>query len=170
MAWKPKHLTREQMEERRLEGGWLLRAGKLSQSEIARRLGVSRATVSEWAKRLTKGGFPELRRRKSAGRPPKLMAKQQQALLAELKRGARAAGFATELWTLRRVQKVIEREFAVTYHPNHLGRLLARLDWSVQVPLPQAVERDEDLIEAWLEKDWPRIKKGAANRRRNHVL
>jgi len=170
MAWKPKHLTREQMEERRLLGGRLLQAGKLSHVEIAQHLGVSRTTVGDWAKQLAKGGLPQLRSRKSAGRPAKLTPDQQQALLKQLKRGGRAAGFATDQWTLRRVQKVIEREFGVTYHPNHLGRLLARLDWSVQVPLPQASERGEDLIQAWLEKDWPRIKKGAANRRTNRVF
>jgi putative transposase len=170
MAWKPKHLTREQLEERRLLGGRWLQAGKLSQAEIARRLGVSRTTVSDWAKQLVKGDLRQLQRRKSSGRPPKLTTVQAQRLLQQLKHGARAAGFATERWTLPRIQKVIEREYHLSYHPNYLGRLLARLGWSPQVPLPQAVERDEDWIVAWLEQDWPRIKKGAANRRRNRVF
>ena len=170
MTWKPKRLTREQMEERRLLGGRWLQTGKLSQAEIARRLSVSRTTVSEWAKQLAKGDLRQLRRRKSRGRPPKLTTAQQQSLLQQLKRGAQAAGFASERWTLRRIQKVIEGEYEITYHRNHLGRLLARLGWSPQVPLPQAVERDEDWVLAWLKKDWPRIKKGAANRRRNRVF
>ena len=170
MSWNPKRLTREQMEERRLLGGRWLQAGKLSQAEIARRLGVSRTAVSDWAGQLAKGGLKQLRRRKSKGRPSKLAPAQQQRLLRQLKRGARAAGFTTERWTLRRIQKVIEREHEITYHRNHLGRLLARLGWSPQVPLPQAVERDANLVAAWLKKDWPRIKKGTANRRRNRVL
>jgi hypothetical protein len=37
MIWTPSKLTREQMEERRLEGGRLLKEGKLSKAEIARR-------------------------------------------------------------------------------------------------------------------------------------
>ena len=41
MTWKPSYLTREQLEERRLAGGRLLKAGKLSQAEIARQVGVS---------------------------------------------------------------------------------------------------------------------------------
>lgn len=170
MAWKPKRLTREQMEERRLLGGRLLQVGKLSQAEIARHVGVSRTTVSDWAKQLASGGLMQLRRRKSSGRPPKLPKAQQHSLLQQLKRGARVAGFATDRWTLPRIQKVIEGEYEITYHPNHLGRFLARLGWSPQVPLPQAVERAEDLVVAWLNKDWPRIKKGAANRRRNRVF
>lgn len=51
------------MEERRLEGGRLLQAGKRSQAEIARELGVSRATVSDRNQRLQAGGVRELRRR-----------------------------------------------------------------------------------------------------------
>jgi transposase len=46
-----------QMEERRLEGGRLLKAGKLSQAEIARRLGISRAMVSDWAKKIAEEGI-----------------------------------------------------------------------------------------------------------------
>ena len=65
MTWKPSYLTRKQMEERRLEGGRLLKSGKHSQAEIARDLGVSRATVSEWAKKLQEEGRRGLRRRKA---------------------------------------------------------------------------------------------------------
>jgi hypothetical protein len=36
MTWIPTKLTREQMEERRLERGQLLKEGKLSNAEIAR--------------------------------------------------------------------------------------------------------------------------------------
>jgi DNA-binding CsgD family transcriptional regulator len=43
--WQPSKLTPEQIEERRMEGGRLLREGNLSQAEIARRLGVSRSLV-----------------------------------------------------------------------------------------------------------------------------
>ena len=48
------------MEERRLEGGRLLKAGKLSQAEIARQLGVSRATASDWAKTIKAKGIKGL--------------------------------------------------------------------------------------------------------------
>jgi len=40
------------MEERRLEGGRLLKEGKLSKAEIARQLGVTRGSVTAWAKGL----------------------------------------------------------------------------------------------------------------------
>jgi transposase len=65
---------------------------------------------------------------------------------------------------------LIEREFGVTYHPNYLNRLLDKLGFSPQRPLPQAVEQDRELVQAWLERDFPRIKKIAAARRRNRIL
>jgi transposase len=170
MAWKPPHLTREQMEERRRAGAKLLRTGRLSQAEIARQLGVSRATVSDWAKRLAIGGLRALQRRKAPGRPARLTRDDQKELRRVLRRGAAAAGFPTDRWTLGRVALVIHREFGVHYHPHSLHRLLGRLGWSAQQPLPRASERDEALIRAWLAQDWPRIKKSAALRRNHRVL
>jgi transposase len=106
----------------------------------------------------------------ASGRPSKLLPRQQNALLRLLKKGARRGGFPTERWTLPRVQQVIQREFGVSYHPKYLGRLLRRLGWSPQIPLPRAVERDEDLVLAFLQHDWGRIKKSAAARRRYRGL
>ncbi|MPR11219.1 helix-turn-helix domain-containing protein, partial [Microvirga tunisiensis] len=55
-VWRPAHLTPGQMEERRLEAARLLRQGRLSQAEIARQLGASRASVSRWAATLAQDG------------------------------------------------------------------------------------------------------------------
>jgi len=158
------------MEERRLAGGRLLKAGKLSQAEIARQLGVSRATVSEWAKIVETKGIGGLRKRKAAGSSSKLNMQQKQKLKHLLDRGALANGFPTDRWTLERVRQLIQQKFEVIYHPNYLNRLLRKLGFSPQKPLPQAIEQEQELVEAWLQKDWPRIKKVAAARRRNRVL
>ena len=169
MTWQPQILSRTQMEERRREGARLLREGKLSQAEIARQLSVSRASVSVWSAKLESGGLRALWSRASCGRPGRLSPENYQTLRKILKRGSRAAGYVTERWTMRRVQEVIQKEFHVTYHPHYVGRLLHQMGWSVQKPEARALERDEGLIQAWLEHDWPRIKKGAAIRRRNRV-
>jgi transposase len=170
MSWRPTKLTRAQLEERRLEGARLLRQGKLSQAEIARHLGTSPAAVSQWKRTLDAKGRRALRRRHPAGRPRKLSAKQQRQLCRLLDRGAVAAGFESHRWTLARVRQLIEREFGVNYNPCSLSYLLRQAGWSVQQPQPQAAERDEELIRAWLTQDWPRIKKVAAARHRNHLL
>lgn len=170
MTWKPSYLTREQMEERRLAGGRLLKAGKMSKAEISRQLGVSRATVSAWAKTIEAKGIGGLRKRKAAGSASKLSDVQKQKLKRKLDGGALACGFPTDRWTLERVQKLIKKEFDVSYHPNYLNRLLRNLGYSPQKPLPQAIEQEKELVEAWLQGDWPRIKKVTAARRKNRVL
>jgi putative transposase len=170
MTWKPSYLSREQMEERRLEGGRLLKEGKLSQAEIARHLGVSRATVSDWAKMVQAKGIRGLRKKKAPGSESKLSKVQKEKLKRMLDRGALACGFPTDRWTLERVRQLIQKEFKVSYHPNYLNRLLHSLGFSPQRPLPQAVEQERELVEAWLEQDWSRIKKVAAARHRNRIL
>lgn len=169
MAWQPKKLTREQMAERRQEGVRLLQTEQMTQAEIARHLGVSEAAVSHWKKRLEEYGPEALHRRRATGRPPRLNMQQKQALVEKLRAGAQAAGYPTEQWTQARVQHVIEREFGVRYHQNSISRLLHSLGWSVQKIEPRALERDEELIRAWLRRDWPRVKKSAAARRRHRV-
>lgn len=169
MTWTPKHLTREQMAERRQTGVRLLKAGDLSQAEIARQLGVSEAAVSVWNRKLKQFGSKSLRARKATGRPPRLSKPNQQQLLKTLRRGAPAAGFETARWTQARVHHVITKQFGIRYHPNYISRLLHNLGWSVQKPETRARERDEILIRNWLRKDWVRIKKSAATRRRNSL-
>jgi putative transposase len=160
--WRPRKLTQGQIEERRLEGGQLLRAGRLTYSEIAERLGVSLRAVKQWAKELRDyptRGLKALRRRPRTGRPTRLSAGQWRGVLRILRKGALKAGFETDRWTLKRICEVIRLQFGVGYHPNYLAARLRASGWTPQVPAVRAKERDEELIRAWLEHDWPRIRK-----------
>jgi transposase len=93
------------LQRRRLRAGRLLLKG-VPQAEVARRVGVSRATVCEWNGRLQQDGLPALRRR-PRGRPAGLDATMRHELAGALKAGAMAHGFATELWTLARISHLI---------------------------------------------------------------
>src|SRR5207302_3565621 len=53
------------------------------------------------------------------------------------------------------------RSSASTTTPNHIGRLMHRLQWSHQKPERRAIERNEKQIEQWKRQQWPRIKKTA---------
>jgi transposase len=164
MIWRPRHLTRSQREERRLEAGRLLQAGQLSHADIARRLGVSRMAVSKWAQQLRqhRGDMTSLHTRPIPGRPARLSVEQWQCVLAVLKDGALKAGFDTDRWTLLRIRAVMLVTFGVRYHAHYLARRLKALGWSAQQPAVCARERDDALVQAWLTRDWPRIKKRLA--------
>jgi len=53
------------------------------------------------------------------------------------------------------------RRFRVTYHANHISRLLRSLGFSPQKPERRARERDEEAIRGWVRSEWPRVKKNA---------
>jgi transposase len=158
-VWRPAHLTPEQMEERRLEAARLLRQGLLSQAEIARQLGVSRASVCRWAATLAQEGPRGLEARPIPGQLPRLDERAWIRLGRLLDRGAVAAGFATERWTLERIAALIEREVGVHYHPRYLERPLKAHGFSVQRPATRAKERDELVIAVWPKREWVALKK-----------
>lgn len=159
MAWRPSRLSAEQMEERRRAAVQMVRRGR-SQAEVAREVGVSATAVSLWTRRMQARGLRELKARPRTGRPSRLSPQQWREVRRILRRGAKRAGYQTERWTLRRVAHLIERHFGVCYHPNYLAVPLRKLGLTPQQPLTQAKERQEALVEAWLQRDWPRIKKG----------
>lgn len=139
----------------------LLQEGK-GVREVARLLNVNSSSVCRWKQALENGGKEALKARPHPGQKPKMTQEQKAELETILLQGALAAGFPTDLWTLSRVAKVIERRFGVAYHPGHVWYILRGLGWSAQKPERRARERDEEAIEAWRKHDWPRIKKKGA--------
>jgi transposase len=85
---------------------------------------------------------------------------QRERLRQVLLRGARAAGHSTELWTLKRIGRLIEAEFGVQYSPVGVWKLLRHgLRWSWQKPERRARQRKEAAIARWAKTEWPDIKK-----------
>ena len=139
----------------------MLAEGKLSQREIARELGVNEASVSRWKESLEREGKGGLNARKPPGRPPRLDQRGQEQLLADLRKGAQAQGYADERWSLPRIAEVLSKTQGIRYDPDHLSVVMRRLGWSVQRPQSKAVERDEARIQTWLETTLPEaLKKG----------
>jgi transposase len=152
------------MEERRLAAARLFRQG-VSQAEVARRLDVTRQSVSRWHADWSEGGKQALKGAGRAGRLPKLTKAQLRRVDRELRKGPLEHGYDTELWTLQRVAEVIEATTGVRYHPGHVWRVLKQLGWSRQRPARSAVERDDEAIATWRAEDWPRVKKTPAAER-----
>jgi transposase len=148
----------EALEVRRQIAGKLLQAG-MGIRQVARLVGAAPASVFRWKKALEEGGEEALAAKPHPGRPARLTAEQKEDLKAILLRGARAAGFRTDLWTLRRVAQVIEHHFGVKYHPSHVWYLLRAMGWSPQKPERRARERDEAAIARWREEAWPQLEK-----------
>ena len=136
----------------------MLKTG-LSFNEVGRRIQCAASSVMRWLNAWRRGGAKALKVRSSPGRPVKLRPAQRRRLVKVLLKGPLARGYRTNLWTTARIAEVIQQEFGVHYHRDHIGRLMHRLNWSHQKPETRAIERDEKAIAHWKQKDWPRVKK-----------
>lgn len=150
------------VERRRRRAIELLRSGR-QPVEVAMLLGVDRRSVRRWKATWRSRGLRALRSRPNPGRPAKLPAVQRERLRTVLIEGASNCGFPTELWTCPRVASVIEQRFGVTYHVDHLPRLLRSLGFSPQKPQRRPLERNESRVAGWKYVQWPRIKKKPAS-------
>ena len=130
-----------------------------TQQQIAQALGVTQGAVSQWLKRATLHGVQALRDHPAPGPMPLLGIDQRAQLLGLLAQGAEAFGFRGAVWTCRRVARLIKEQFGISYHPAHVSRLLAQLDWTPQKPIVRATQRDEQAIAAWYSMRWPALKK-----------
>jgi transposase len=130
-----------------------------SLSETAGAVGASYSSVWRWRQAYRKAGWEGLRPRPTPGRPSKLSESHKDTLRKVLEAGPLAAGYATDLWTLRRVAEVIHKRFGVRYSTCNVWNVLRKLGWSCQKPERRARERDEEAIQRWRCRDWARIKK-----------
>jgi transposase len=76
-----------------------------------------------------------------------------------LSHGAEAYGFLGDVWTCSRVAVVLRLEFGVSYHKAHVSRLLKRLQWTPQIPIERAEQRDDEEVGEWRRERWPELKK-----------
>jgi transposase len=149
----------ERLEERRRKAIALLRSGETYQ-KVAWVVKSSLSSVVRWHQAYQQGGKQGLRTKPIPGRPPRLTSAQTAMLTGLLVAGAQKAGYATDLWTLRRVADLIEKRFGVHYGLTGARRLLLqRLEWTWQKPERRAMERKEEAIARWKRADWPDIKK-----------
>ena len=101
-----------------------------------------------------------------AGRLPKLSPEQLAQVVSALIQGAEANRYPNELWTLQRAAQVIQRVTGVSYHPARVWYILRHgLDWTWQRPARRATERNDEAIQRWVKKRWPRTRKSAISSR-----
>ena len=154
---RPKGSARE-LEIRREIAANMLEKG-MGIREVARIVKASPSTVYGWKRILEEHGRDGLKPKPQKTPEPRLGAEGKAKLAEILQKGARDAGYPTELWTLRRIAEVIEKEFGVKYHPGHVWKIMKEMGWSAQKPERRARERDENAIQVWRATEWERIKK-----------
>ena len=158
--------TPEELQRRRTRAVELMNSGQ-SHTQIAEILGVDRGSLYRW-RTMARNGPDGLNAIPHPGPPSQLTQTQLHDLEFLLGQGAKAQGWPNELWTAKRVSKLIQKFFDVQYHEGHVRKIMRQvLHWTGQKPECRARERDEDEIERWKNEEFPRIKKSA--RERSHA-
>ena len=149
------------LEQRRKDAIALLEKSDLSKSEVARTLGVSYTSVKKWWRAYADAGkeMGALSAGRHTGRPPRMSGSQRRRLAELLSEGAEHHGFETDVWTTGRVARLIDDEFRVEYHPDHVRRILHSMGLSWQKAEGVARERDEAKVKDWVQNTLPDIKK-----------
>lgn len=149
----------KQLERRRLKASKLFEKG-VYDAEVARRCQVSRVAAHNWRRIWKKSGKKGLKAAASLGRKSKLTENKIKRVRQALLKGPKVAGYATEIWTLERIAKLIRKTVKVSYHPGNVWRVLRSMGWSCQKPEKRAKERNEKMIQEWMRVKWPSIQKG----------
>jgi len=149
---------------------WHLSRQGWKQCDIAAALGVTRGAVSRWLAAAKTRGRNGLRARPRSGRPARLTSEQKRLVPDFLGHGAEAYGFRGQVWTCPRIARVLRQEFGVSYSRSQVSRLMKELQWTPQVPLTRALQRDEQVIEHWRVDLWPQIRERARQERQTLVF
>ena len=92
----------------------------------------------------------------------RLSPQQWARLELELRKGPLAHGFASDQrWTLGRIKTLIGKLFHVGYTIEGTRKLMRRHGWSAQVPVRQAMERDDEAVIVWKDRGVARYKSTA---------
>ena len=110
------------LQYRRIQAGKLIEQG-FDNDEIVEITDCSLSSVKRWRKQMASQGCESLLPKPHPGRYCKLTEEQKEQLKVLLQQGARSFGYLSDLWTCKRIAKVIRQEFGVDYHPmSQIGR------------------------------------------------
>jgi transposase len=148
-----------------LENKRLLAANMFEQSlethQIVAILGVDDQSVRRWHRTYRTSGREGLLSKRHPGRKPRLDPGQKQRLAELLLQTPAECGFDKNLWTAQLIADLIQREFGVSYHHDHVGTILHEMGFTHQKPARRARERDEARIAHWRMEVWPALLKKA---------
>ena len=136
-----------------------------SQAQVAAILGVHHNTVSRWVCTARERGTDALKAKPTPGRPRKLTTRQEKRVLSWIAKPPTSFGFATDLWTSRRLAVLIEQRLGIRFNSNYLVEWLRARQHTPQKPDQPARERDEAAIARWKNEDWPRLQKKRETKR-----
>src|SRR5262249_44859575 len=120
---------------------------------------VGRTTLFRWLRNYSTDGPDGLRRRAGSGRPRLLDDFDEDDWRRIVMFPASDFGYETDLWTVGRLQQVIEDLWAVTVSKDTIWRRLRDAGLTYQKPERRYFEVDERSRQKWLRTEVPTIRR-----------
>jgi len=127
--------------------------------EVADAYGIDRTTLYRWVTRFDDKGSDGLRRKMGSGRPRLLEDLDADRLVEIVLEAATTFGFETDLWTIGRLHRVVQEEFATTISHDTIWRRLREAGLTYQKPERQYFEMDEESRDEWMRTEAPKIRR-----------
>jgi transposase len=138
---------------------WQLHQQGLNQEQIGEAVGYTQANISLILQTIQEVGIENYEVGVPPGAPTKLSEPEFERLRELLLKEAEQNGFATDGWTQKRVQALIKKEFGVHYARAYISEILAKLDFTLQLPRLRDIRQDEERRQEYREETLPELKK-----------
>ena len=156
-----RQLDHKTLEALRLRAVRLVQNGE-SPEVVGKALGLNRTTIYDWLAKYRSGGYDALKSRPTPGAKPKLDGKKLKWVFDVVtQKNPRQMRFEFALWTREMVQELISKKYKIKLSLKSIGKLLAQLGLTCQKPLYKAIQQDASLVQSWLKKVYPTIKRRA---------
>jgi len=152
-------LTHDVLEALRIRAVRRIEEGE-SPEVVVKALGMNRRTIYKWIALYREGGTEALKARPLSGRPLKLNgARLRWIYRTVVTKNPLQLRFPFALWTREMVKELIAREYGIRLSVVSVGRLLKKLGLTCQKPLMRAFQQDPVVVQQWIEKEYPAIKR-----------
>lgn len=145
------------------ERGVKMREQGMGYKDIGQILDVHHTTVSTWYakyKRDGKDGIKIKARGRKEGDKKTLSPSQEAQIIKRLiDTTPKQLKFKYVLWTREAVKKLINHEFGEDMPISTVGKYLQRWEFTSQVPIKRAYERNDKAVQTWLKDTYPEIEK-----------
>ena len=142
-----------------------MRKKGIKNTEIALTTQLSIESVSRIWTMYKKGGMKALKiqkRGRKEGMKKNLSQEQESMLIKRLIDSTpKQLKFKFVLWTREAVQQLIKHDFDIDMPISTVGLYLKRWEFTSQVPIKRAYERNDAKVTAWLDETYPEIQKQA---------
>jgi transposase len=145
------------------ERGVKMREQGMDYKDIGQILDVHHTTVSTWYakyKRDGKDGIKIKTRGRKEGDKKTLSPSQEAQIIKRLiDTTPKQLKFKYVLWTREAVKKLIKHDYDIEMPISTVGKYLQRWEFTSQVPIKRAYERNDKAVQTWLEDTYPQIEK-----------